>query len=209
MQTPHHCAWPCRTRCSQRWHWYDTAHQSTCACKQGPHTCATNHTDEWVERFAIDYSSDGKAWTRYGARKGHGIVFDGNEDATVAVQLRLPVPLEARYIRIAPQAWHDRPALRVELYTLGKVLTQREHIDNRTPLTTWRPHPQLPCHCVASASPSFASLCVPLARPTTLRHTVAPSQPHQQRLVAGGQSVARRRVASWRLTQRDHTSSPV
>lgn len=68
-------------------------------------------------------SMDGEDWSPVCARPKHPLKFTGNTDASVTVKNRLPVPVTARYIRVVPLTWHTRPALRVELFTLGACCT--------------------------------------------------------------------------------------
>lgn len=85
--------------------------------------CASGWTGEWVEEFRLDVSLDGEDWSPVCARPKHPLKFTGNTDASVTVKNRLPVPVTARYIRVVPLTWHTRPALRVELFTLGACCT--------------------------------------------------------------------------------------
>ncbi|XP_020621260.1 lactadherin-like isoform X1 [Orbicella faveolata] len=86
--------------------------------------------DYWfVRKFTLSFSLDGSAWLNY-TENGLGTkVFDG----TTHPLLVKPSPIEpsviARYVRINPVQWYQKPCLRMELYRCslrnGNILLQR------------------------------------------------------------------------------------
>ncbi|XP_062450339.1 discoidin, CUB and LCCL domain-containing protein 1-like [Rhea pennata] len=72
--------------------------------------------DYYVESYRVSSSRDGKNWRTY---KGSGgqedKVFEGNADSREEVANAFIPPVVARYVRITPQRWHQRIALKVAL----------------------------------------------------------------------------------------------
>uniref|UniRef100_A0A8C7EWP3 Coagulation factor V n=1 Tax=Neovison vison TaxID=452646 RepID=A0A8C7EWP3_NEOVI len=68
----------------------------------------------YTMQFSVAYSSDRTNWQIF---KGNSTrnYFDGNSDASTIKENRFDPPIVARYIRISPTRFYNRPALRLEL----------------------------------------------------------------------------------------------
>jgi len=69
---------------------------------------------ERIERFKIQYSTDGSNFQTY-QLNGKDEIFDGNCDHVTPVLNQFTTPIQARYIRYLPWNWNF-PCLRMELY---------------------------------------------------------------------------------------------
>lgn len=69
----------------------------------------------FVKTYTLAYSKNGENWANY---KEFGIakVFQGNSDPDTVVTNMLKMAVNARYLRIKPQSWHNHIAMRVEVY---------------------------------------------------------------------------------------------
>lgn len=69
----------------------------------------------FVKTYTLAYSKNGENWANY---KEFGIakVFQGNSDPDTVVTNMLKMAVNARYVRIKPQSWHNHIAMRVEVY---------------------------------------------------------------------------------------------
>ncbi|KAG9489140.1 hypothetical protein GDO78_005242 [Eleutherodactylus coqui] len=71
---------------------------------------------QYVEAFKIAYSDTGSTWMVYqDSRTKTDKVFLGNSDNYTHKKNLFSPPFSARYVRILPQAWHERITLRMEL----------------------------------------------------------------------------------------------
>nr|XP_013795528.1 PREDICTED: transcription initiation factor TFIID subunit 12 [Apteryx mantelli mantelli] len=72
--------------------------------------------DYYVTSYRVSSSRDGRNWRAY---KGSGgqedKVFEGNADSHEEVSNAFIPPIVARYVRVTPQRWHQRIALKVAL----------------------------------------------------------------------------------------------
>ncbi|XP_015762694.1 PREDICTED: lactadherin-like isoform X2 [Acropora digitifera] len=70
---------------------------------------------QWVTKYKLQYSNDGVTFLYY---KEQGVVkeFTGNSDRDTVVENVLNPPIEAKFIRFQPTAWHGHISMRVELY---------------------------------------------------------------------------------------------
>ncbi|KAG8450478.1 hypothetical protein GDO86_002946 [Hymenochirus boettgeri] len=70
----------------------------------------------YITEFFIVYSNDKKKWTAF---KGNSTtlqkLFDGNVDAFAIKENKFDPPITARYIRLYPTKYYNRPTLRMEL----------------------------------------------------------------------------------------------
>ncbi|XP_068699292.1 uncharacterized protein [Montipora foliosa] len=87
------------------------------------------HQGGWfVKTYTIAYSKDGTNWTSY---KEFGVakVFQANNDPDTVVTNMLKMAVNAHYVKIKPQSWHNHIALRVEIYKgeAGSKLTAGIH----------------------------------------------------------------------------------
>ncbi|KAK3730960.1 hypothetical protein QZH41_007183 [Actinostola sp. cb2023] len=75
-------------------------------------TQGRSDTNQWVKKYKLQYSSDGKTFNNYEGGK----VFTANKDRNSVVKHNLYKPIIARYIRVLPQEWQGHMSLRMELY---------------------------------------------------------------------------------------------
>ena len=69
----------------------------------------------YVRKFRLYHSQDGRDWAMaFAAFQSYE--FEGNSDSTTVKINTLKVPVEARFIRIAPKSWKDKTALKVEFF---------------------------------------------------------------------------------------------
>lgn len=68
-----------------------------------------------MKTYTLAYSKDGENWANY---KEFGIakVFQGNYDPNTVVTNMLKMAVNAHYVRIKPQSWHNHIALRAEVF---------------------------------------------------------------------------------------------
>ncbi|KAM7029304.1 transcription initiation factor TFIID subunit 12 isoform 9-T9 [Acridotheres tristis] len=72
--------------------------------------------DYYVTSYHVSSSRDGKNWRPYRGSSGQEEkVFEGNADSQGEVSNAFIPPIIARYIRVTPQSWHQRVALKVAL----------------------------------------------------------------------------------------------
>ncbi|XP_064254483.1 discoidin, CUB and LCCL domain-containing protein 1-like isoform X3 [Passer domesticus] len=72
--------------------------------------------DYYVTSYHVSSSRDGKNWRPYRGSSGQeDKVFEGNADNQGEVSNAFIPPIVARYIRVTPQSWHQRVALKVAL----------------------------------------------------------------------------------------------
>ncbi|XP_061870289.1 discoidin, CUB and LCCL domain-containing protein 1-like isoform X2 [Colius striatus] len=72
--------------------------------------------DYYVTSYSVSSSRDGKNWRPYRGSGGQeDKVFEGNTDSHGEVSNAFIPPVVARYVRVTPQTWHQRVALKVAL----------------------------------------------------------------------------------------------
>ncbi|XP_074844901.1 discoidin, CUB and LCCL domain-containing protein 1 isoform X2 [Carettochelys insculpta] len=70
----------------------------------------------YVKTFIMNYKNNNSKWRTYkGILSNEEKVFQGNTDYGDIVRNNFMPPIVARYVRIIPQTWHQRIALKVEL----------------------------------------------------------------------------------------------
>ncbi|XP_075445547.1 coagulation factor V isoform X2 [Ascaphus truei] len=70
----------------------------------------------YVKEFFVAYSKDKRKWTAFrGNSTALQKLFDGNIDATNIKENEFDPPITARYIRVYPTKYYNRPTLRMEL----------------------------------------------------------------------------------------------
>ncbi|XP_044943681.1 coagulation factor V [Mustela putorius furo] len=70
----------------------------------------------YTTQFSVAYSSDRTNWQIFKGNSTRNVMyFDGNSDASTIKENRFDPPIVARYIRISPTRFYNRPALRLEL----------------------------------------------------------------------------------------------
>ncbi|XP_030848292.1 lactadherin isoform X1 [Strongylocentrotus purpuratus] len=73
---------------------------------------------QWVTSFKIACSIDSTTFdtVKDPTNTDTDNIFPGNSDRYTVVYNRFPVPISCRYVRILPYTWHERIALRMELF---------------------------------------------------------------------------------------------
>ncbi|CAG5865387.1 unnamed protein product [Menidia menidia] len=72
--------------------------------------------DLYVMTYTLQYSSDGRQWTRYTDEEDQPVkIFNGNSDNNDHVKNYIYPPIFSRFIRIIPQTWMGSITMRVEL----------------------------------------------------------------------------------------------
>ncbi|XP_068686247.1 transmembrane protease serine 9-like isoform X2 [Montipora foliosa] len=66
--------------------------------------------DDWITKFALSFSFDGKAWDDFHE------VFNGSYNKDEVKTVYLPELKKLRFLRIKPTEWHGGIALRMEIY---------------------------------------------------------------------------------------------
>nr|CAG4638226.1 EOG090X00DN [Cyclestheria hislopi] len=79
-------------------------------------TQGRNAPKEFVMEYGISYGSNGLDYADYKEIDGSTKMFKGNSDGDSIRRNRFDTPIIAQYIRINPTRWHDRIAMRVEIY---------------------------------------------------------------------------------------------
>ncbi|KAL8186445.1 UNVERIFIED_CONTAM: hypothetical protein K2H54_070482 [Gekko kuhli] len=70
----------------------------------------------YVKTFIVNYKNNNSKWRTYkGALSNEEKVFEANSNHRDIVRNNLIPPIVARYVRVVPQSWHKRIALKVEL----------------------------------------------------------------------------------------------
>ncbi|KAI5127395.1 Coagulation Factor V [Manis pentadactyla] len=70
----------------------------------------------YTTEFSVAYSSDRTNWHIFkGSSSRNVMYFDGNSDASTVKENQFDPPVVARYIRISPTQFYNKPALRLEL----------------------------------------------------------------------------------------------
>ncbi|XP_071074738.1 discoidin, CUB and LCCL domain-containing protein 1 isoform X2 [Dasypus novemcinctus] len=77
----------------------------------------------YVKSFVMNFKNNNSKWKTYkGIVNNEEKVFQGNSNFRDPVQNNFIPPILARYVRVVPQTWHQRIALKVELF--GCQITQ-------------------------------------------------------------------------------------
>uniref|UniRef100_A0A8C8B006 Uncharacterized protein n=1 Tax=Otus sunia TaxID=257818 RepID=A0A8C8B006_9STRI len=87
--------------------------------------------DYYVTSYRVSSSRDGKNWRPYRGSGGQeDKVFEGNTDSHGEVSNAFIPPIVARYVRVTPQRWHQRVALKVALVgcQLARVRAPRPYV---------------------------------------------------------------------------------
>ncbi|XP_060801715.1 neurexin-4 [Amyelois transitella] len=74
------------------------------------------HSQEYVQEYRVDYSTNGLDYAQYKAAGGEIKMFQGNHDGNTVHKNEFEVPIIAQYIRINPMRWRDKISMRLELY---------------------------------------------------------------------------------------------
>ncbi|OXB60271.1 hypothetical protein ASZ78_011091, partial [Callipepla squamata] len=105
--------------------------------------------DFYVMSYRVSSSRDGKNWRPYRGSSGQeDKVFEGNVDSLGEVSNAFIPPITTRYLRITPQSWHQRAALKVALLgcQMARVRAARPYVPSvpkevpvHIPIPTSRP----------------------------------------------------------------------
>ncbi|XP_067043371.1 uncharacterized protein [Acropora muricata] len=71
--------------------------------------------DQWVTKYTLEYSLDGKSWKDYGFN-GKTTEFRGSSDRFSVVTETINPPIVAHYVRVRPKTWHRHISMRLEFY---------------------------------------------------------------------------------------------
>ncbi|KAM6190834.1 discoidin, CUB and LCCL domain-containing protein 1-like isoform 1-T1 [Sarcoramphus papa] len=111
--------------------------------------------DYYVTSYRVSSSRDGKNWRPYRGSGGQeDKVFEGNADSHGEVSNAFIPPIVARYIRVTPQSWHQRLALKVALVgcQLARVRAPRPYVPSvpkEVPVPTSHPASRTPIPGIA------------------------------------------------------------
>ncbi|KAM6045572.1 discoidin, CUB and LCCL domain-containing protein 1-like isoform 2-T2 [Chlamydotis macqueenii] len=111
--------------------------------------------DSYVTAYRVSSSRDGKNWRPYRGSGGQeDKVFEGNADSHGEVSNTFIPPIVARYVRITPQSWHQRVAMKVALVgcQLARARAPRPYVPSvpkEVPVPTSRPASHTPIPGVA------------------------------------------------------------
>ncbi|XP_032230855.2 uncharacterized protein LOC5506548 isoform X2 [Nematostella vectensis] len=164
----------------------------------------------FVKTFTLSYSKDKETWKSY---KEYGIAkaFQGNTDPEGVVKNMFKVAVNARYIRIRPQTWHNHIALRMEIYKgetgskltagihriadsitkAGKNMMRPSSPNSQAPTTT---SPTSPTPLLPPSAPPIQPVACPtsptIASPTKLKRELPhpPASPRKGRAVSFDES---------------------
>ncbi|XP_075378295.1 discoidin, CUB and LCCL domain-containing protein 1-like isoform X2 [Mycteria americana] len=119
--------------------------------------------DYYVTSYRVSSSRDGKNWRPYRGSGGQeDKVFEGNADSHGEVSNAFIPPIVARYVRVTPQSWHQRVALKVALVgcQLARVRAPRPYVPSvpkEVPVPTSHPASHTPIPGVALDSEKAGS----------------------------------------------------
>jgi len=85
--------------------------------------------DQWVTKYYLSWSLDGKKWTTDSTN-----VYDGNADRDGHVLNVLKNPVVGRYVRLHPLEWHGHISMRLDVKA-EKVESKRIHFGKRIALS--------------------------------------------------------------------------
>uniref|UniRef100_A0A8C4V1R1 Discoidin, CUB and LCCL domain-containing protein 1 n=1 Tax=Falco tinnunculus TaxID=100819 RepID=A0A8C4V1R1_FALTI len=109
----------------------------------------------YVTSYHVSSSRDGKNWRPYRGSSGQDDkVFEGNIDSHGEVSNAFIPPIVARYVRVMPQSWHQRVALKVALVgcQLARVRAPRPYVPSipkEVPVPTSHPGSHTPIPGIA------------------------------------------------------------
>ncbi|XP_006752372.2 discoidin, CUB and LCCL domain-containing protein 1-like [Leptonychotes weddellii] len=84
---------------------------------------AQSNFNFYVKSFVMKFKNSNSKWRTYkGIASNKEKVFQGNSNFRDPVRNNFIPPIVARYVRVVPQTWHQRIALKVELF--GCQVTQ-------------------------------------------------------------------------------------
>ncbi|XP_042295207.1 discoidin, CUB and LCCL domain-containing protein 1-like isoform X2 [Sceloporus undulatus] len=96
---------------------FQTSHVMQIQAKRGIITKGSSHQlNYYVKSYQLLSSRDGKNWKVYKFNGGNEAkIFEGNNDSRQVVSNAFIPPILARYLRIIPQSWNQKIALKVAL----------------------------------------------------------------------------------------------
>ena len=78
--------------------------------------------DAWVESYTLAYRFDGVYSDVLDAKARNVSVFEANSDCNTVISRDLYPPVAARFVRIFPQTWRTRIAMRWEIYGCNQAV---------------------------------------------------------------------------------------
>ena len=79
--------------------------------------------DAWVESYTLAYRFDGGMYSDVLDAKARNVsVFEANSDCNTMIRRDLYPPVAARFVRIFPQTWRTRIAMRWEIYGCNQAV---------------------------------------------------------------------------------------
>uniref|UniRef100_A0A8C3PM37 Uncharacterized protein n=1 Tax=Calidris pygmaea TaxID=425635 RepID=A0A8C3PM37_9CHAR len=111
--------------------------------------------DYYVTSYRVSSSRDGKNWRPYRGTGGQeDKVFEGNTNSREEVSNAFIPPIVTRYVRVTPQSWHQRVALKVALVGCqpARVRAPRPYVPSvpkEVPIPTSSPASRTPIPGVA------------------------------------------------------------
>ncbi|KAK3107573.1 hypothetical protein FSP39_017517 [Pinctada imbricata] len=124
-------------------------------------------SNDYVKRFRVLYSSDGRHFIPYGDDKVQDRFFEGNSDSGSFVTNKFSCPFEARYVRVNPLEWNQHIGLRLDFLGCGL----HEGGPSSVPTTTQASiSSQINTNKISSTAPTASSIsppsmCLPLLPP--------------------------------------------
>ncbi|XP_027044413.1 uncharacterized protein LOC113672335 [Pocillopora damicornis] len=108
-------AWSARANNINQWLQIDLGCEDNIVTRVA--TQGRNAINQWVTKYMLQYSNNDAHFEYYREQGRSQIkVFTGNSNRDTVVSHPLHTPIEARYIRFRPRAWHGHISMRVELY---------------------------------------------------------------------------------------------
>ncbi|XP_068015091.1 discoidin, CUB and LCCL domain-containing protein 1-like isoform X1 [Melanerpes formicivorus] len=118
-------------------------------------TKGSSEHNYYVRSYRVSSSRDGKNWKPYRGSSGQeDKVFEGNSDSHGEVFNAFIPSMAARYVRVTPQSWHQRVALKLALVgcQLARVRAPRPYVPSvpeEVPVPTSHPASRTPIPGVA------------------------------------------------------------
>ncbi|ESO99798.1 hypothetical protein LOTGIDRAFT_141492 [Lottia gigantea] len=90
-------------------------------------TAGRHGFDQWVKSYKVQYSTDGIKYKYYEEVSGTVKIFSGNYDSETPVTNIFQTPIRTRYLRILPQTWYNKIALRMEIHGCYQSYSSKFH----------------------------------------------------------------------------------
>ena len=79
------------------------------------------YDDSWVDRFKVQYSSDGISWNHIIGDFGDEKIFSGNYNGDDIKHNYFTVAVRARYLKLIPIKWHNNIGLKLDVVACDNV----------------------------------------------------------------------------------------